>query len=499
MGWGPRRMNRATVARAAAGFGAWLLDHETDPRTRRGVVIGYDARHQSATFARDTAQILSGLGLRAWLLPRPLPTPVLAFAIGALQASAGVMVTASHNPAGDNGYKVFVGRRQIAAPVDAQIAAAIEAVPAVRTLARSDAWTELDDDVVRRYVERAASLVDVSSGRSLRVVYTPVHGVAGELVLEVLERAGFDKPIVVTEQFAPDPDFATVTSPNPEDRQTLRRAIAQARTADADLVVATDPDGDRCAVALPDAESDGGWRVLSGNEVGDLLAAMLADDPQPGTFATTIVSAHRLAAIARAHGRASARTLTGFKWLSRVPHLRYAYEEAIGYCVDPEAVLDKDGITAAVRVVELAATLRAEGRTLVDALLDLDLRYGISLTDQLTVELTSDDAGNTGRLDRLRDAMPADLAGLAVERIEDLAEGVDGLPGTAGVRIRLAAPWPGGLAQVVIRPSGTEPKLKAYLEVALPPAAPDESLRERQHTAAAVLAGLSAAVSEMLV
>jgi phosphomannomutase len=493
MGWGPRRMNRVSVGRAAAGFGAWLRANGGGP-----VVIGFDARHNSATFAQDTAQILAGLDITVLLLPGPLPTPVLAFAIADLGARAGVMVTASHNPAPDNGYKVYVGRSQISPPVDAQIATAIDAVGSLRDVSRSDRWTLADGGVVARYAERAAGLVAPTSARDVHVVYTAVHGVAGELVRSVLVAAGFPAPQVVAQQFDPDPDFPSVSSPNPEDPQTLRLALAVARGEGADLVVATDPDGDRCAVAVPDPQMVGGWRVLSGNEVGDLLGAFLVDDPRPGAFATTVVSGHRLGAIARAHGRPFAQTLTGFKWLSTVPTLRYAFEEAIGYCVDPDAVLDKDGITAALRVVELAATVKAQGRSLLDALLDLDLRYGIDLTERVVVDVAADQIEVTQRLRRLTRTAPDELAGLAVAQVDDLALGVDDLPGTPGVRITLDAPWPGGLAQVVVRPSGTEPKLKAYLEVALPPAGAQESLREQQHTAAAVLAGLSVEVSRLL-
>jgi phosphomannomutase len=478
MGWGPRRMNRATVARAAVGFGAWLLaERSRSP----AVVVGYDARHQSDVFARDTVEILAGFGIEALLLPRRLPTPVLAFALGALDATAGVMVTASHNPGADNGYKVYVGRQQIAPPFDEQIAAHIDAVTSVRDCARSDSWTLLDNDVVERYVDRAVSLVDPTSPRAVRVVYTPLHGVAGDLVLDVLHRCGVDDIHVVSEQFTPDPDFPTISSPNPEHPATMQAAIATAQAVNADLVIATDPDGDRCAVAVPDPAAVGGWRRLTGNEVGDLLGQWLADDDVPGTFATTLVSGSRLAVIAADHGRSFTRTLTGFKWLATVPDLRYAYEEAIGYCVDPHAVRDKDGITAALRVVELTATLRARGQSLLDALADLDRRFGRDLTDQVVV--ATDDAGLVRIMHRLREFAtqpPSALARLRVRAVADLDEGFARLPPTPGLLITLDGPTPGGSAQVVIRPSGTEPIVKAYLEVVEPPLAERIWLRRQQ-------------------
>jgi phosphomannomutase len=512
MGWGPRRMNRATVGRAAAGFGDWLLaERSASP----AVVVGYDARHGSDVFARDTVEILAGLGIEALLLPRALPTPVLAFSLGALDATAGIMVTASHNPAGDNGYKVYVGRQQIAPPLDEQIAAHIDAVPSVKGCARSDGWTLLDNDVVEHYVERAASLVDPSSPREVRVVYTPLHGVAGDVALDVLHRGGFNDVHVVGEQFTPDPDFPTISSPNPEHAQTLHAAIAMARSVDADLVIATDPDGDRCAVAVPDSATEGGWRRLTGNEVGDLLGQWLADDTVPGAFATTLVSSSRLGAIAAAHGRTFVRTLTGFKWLATVPSLRYAYEEAIGYCVDPHAVRDKDGITAALRVVELAATLHASGQSLLDALADLDQTFGRDLTDYVVA--SSDDIGRARILLRLREFArqpPRTLAGLGVRAVTDLDEGFAGMPPTPGLLITLDGPTAGSSAQVVIRPSGTEPIVKAYLEVVDPPRAepillprqqdwarPEPTARDSGHTedtAPAALNRLRAEVSVLL-
>jgi len=494
MGWGPRRMNRLTVGRAAAGFTKWLKAHGAGP-----VVVGYDARHNSKDYALDTAQICAGAGLPTFLLPYPLPTPVLAFAIGALRAAAGIMVTASHNPAHDNGCKVYVGRRQISAPVDAEIARAIDEVTALRDVPRSDAWVSLDDDVVSQYLDRAARLVAPRSPTDLSVVYTPIHGVAGPVLLAAFERAGLPAPQVVSEQADPDPDFPTVASPNPEDPAALRLALALGANVDADLVIATDPDGDRMAVAVPDpSRRPSAWRILTGDEVGDLLGQYLAEDPRPGAFATTIVSSTRLAAIAARHHRRFTRTLTGFKWLATVPDLRYAYEEAIGYCVDPDAVLDKDGITAALVVVGLAAELRTDGLTLLDALDDLDRSFGVHLTEQVTITADgSDPQWLPRRLAAITADPPSRLAGLRVTQVDDLAAGADDRPPTPGLRLLIASPWPDSVITVVLRPSGTEPKLKAYLQVARSPGRAD-LVDEQRRAAADLLALLHADVTQVL-
>ena len=504
MGWGPRRMNRVTVGCAAAGLSSWLRAHDA-----RSVVIGYDARHHSRVFATDTAAILAAAGLTARLLPRPLPTPVLVFAIGALDASAGVMVTASHNPAADNGYKVYVGRRPIVAPVDREIAALIDASGPLRDVSRADTWTTLDETVVQAYLARAAEQVEPAAPKDLTVVYTPVHGVAGPVLLAAFERAGFPAPRVVAAQAVPDPEFPTVTSPNPEDPETLSLALDLAATTHADLLLATDPDGDRCAVAVPDpghpvqaGSVDVRWRVLTGDEVGDLLGEFLTGQVGPGAYATTIVSGSRLAAIAARHHRAFAQTLTGFKWLAGVPDLRYAYEEAIGYCVDPSAVPDKDGVTAALRVADLAARLRADGRTLLDALDDLDRTYGVHRTAQVTVAVAGDHRSRiAARLAALAAKPPTRLADRAVVHVDDLRVGSPDRPSTDGVRLSLEGRSPGSTVRVVVRASGTEPKIKAYLEVALParPGGGDPpTLTADQRAASALLAALCTDVARLL-
>ena len=483
LGAGPNRMNRVVVSRAAAGLARYLQDtgHADEP-----VVIGYDARKNSDVFARDTAEVLSGAGLRAMVLPKPLPTPVLAFAIRHLGACAGVMVTASHNPPRDNGYKVYLGDgSQITPPADEQIAAAIAAVGTFDSVPRGTEWETLDDSVLDAYLDRAVHALDSSrlhpvGARDLRVVSTALHGVGGAVLVAAFERAGFAAPLAVPEQQDPDPTFRTVAFPNPEEPGAIDLALALAESSGADLVIANDPDADRCAVAIRPAA--GGWRMLRGDEVGALLGAFLAERGGAGTFATTIVSSTLLGKIAARHGIGYRETLTGFKWLTKVEDLAYAYEEALGYGVDPEGVLDKDGITAALLVAELAATLKADGRTVEGELERLTAEYGRHATDQLSLRV--DDLEQIPwMMASLRSAPPKELAGLAVTRLDDLSLGSPGLPPTDGLRLSLD-----GGARVVVRPSGTEPKLKCYIEVVTHGSASDaaalidslkDALRER--------------------
>jgi len=457
LGAGSNRMNRVVVTRAAAGLAAYLKSRGAGPGA--AVVVGYDARHNSDVFARDTAEVMTGAGLRALVLPRPLPTPVLAFAIRELGCVAGVMVTASHNPPRDNGYKVYLGDgSQIVPPADADIAAQIEAVGPVSELPRGDGWTVLDDSIVDAYLDTVAGLAG-DGPRDLRLVYTPLHGVGGSSAVQVLETAGFDAPYVVPQQEEPDADFPTVSFPNPEEPGAMDLALALAAERDVDLVVANDPDADRCAAAVPDAH---GWRMLRGDEVGALLAHHLLAGGRSGTYACSIVSSSLLGKMAAAAGQPFAETLTGFKWISKVDGLVFGYEEALGYCVDPEHVKDKDGVSALLLLCELAAAEKAQGRTLVDVLDDLALAHGLHATDQLSVRVT--DLAEIGvAMDRLRATPPSALGGLTVERVDDLSRGNGGLPPTEGLRYRLADG-----ARVIVRPSGTEPKLKCYLEVVVP-------------------------------
>ncbi|MFF6853000.1 phospho-sugar mutase [Streptomyces antimycoticus] len=468
LGAGPMRMNRAVVIRAAAGLAAYLRKHHDQGL----VVIGYDARYKSADFARDTAAVMTGAGFRAAVLPRPLPTPVLAFAIRHLGAVAGIEVTASHNPPRDNGYKVYLGDgSQIVPPADAEIAAEIAAIRSLNDVPRPDSgWETLNDDVLDAYLARTDAVLTPGSPRNARVVYTPLHGVGRETLTAAFARAGFPAPAVVPEQAEPDPAFPTVAFPNPEEPGAMDLAFATARKVAPDIIIANDPDADRCAVAVPTitnptAPTDAAdWRMLRGDEVGALLATHLVHKRARGSFATTIVSSSLLSRIAEDAGLPYAETLTGFKWLARVDGLRYAYEEALGYCVDPEGVRDKDGITAALLVAELTSELKEQGRTVTDLLDDIAVAHGLHATDQLSVRVTDLSLIGTA-MKRLREQPPTELAGLAVTSAEDLSRGTETLPPTDGLRYQLAGKDTVRSARVIVRPSGTEPKLKCYLEV----------------------------------
>lgn len=465
MGPGPHRMNRVTVARAAAGIAAYLLSRHEHP----AAVIGFDARHNSARFAQDCAEILSGAGVRALVLPRPLPTPVLAYAVRALGAEAGLMVTASHNPAADNGLKVYLGDgRQIVPPADAEIAALIDAVGPVAALPRSDDHITLGDDIVQDYIAQAARVPQRDTPSDVVSLHTAMHGVGSTVLQDAAVRAGFPAPFTVMAQRDPDPDFPTVAFPNPEEPGALDLAIAEGMRINVDVIIATDPDADRCAlvVGVPhgrpahaDARIPGEWVPLSGDEVGWLLGWwLLRRGGFTGSMAASLVSSTMLQRIAEDAGVPYATTLTGFKWISRVPDLGYGYEEALGYCVDPQHVADKDGITAALLALELIAALNAEGRTVFDVLDELALRHGVHATRQVSLRMPTP-ALIAAAVEGLRADPPRDLGGLPVEETVDLAEGMGDLPPTEGILLRL----PG--ARVIVRPSGTEPKVKCYLEV----------------------------------
>jgi len=491
LGPGPNRMNRAVVSRAAAGLAAYI---GSLPGTGRTVVVGYDARHKSDAFARDTAEIMEGAGIHAYVLPRPLPTPVLAYAIRNLGAAAGVMVTASHNPPQDNGYKVYLGDgTQIVPPADEEISARIDAVGSVSALPRGDGWETLGDGVLDAYLADVASLVDDDAPRDAAIAYTPMHGVGGDVVLRALALAGFPAPRVVRAQFAPDPDFPTVSFPNPEEPGAMDLALEEGLDADADVVIANDPDADRCAVAVPtrDRGAGGGpaYRMLRGDEVGWLLGWWLHERGIHGPYACSIVSSSLLSRMAASYGVEHHETLTGFKWIGRVPGLAFGYEEALGYCVDSARVADKDGVSAALRVVEMVAALKAEGRTVHDVLDALFVEHGLHATDQLSVRV-ADLSLISDAMTRLRAAPPSEVAGLAVESFEDLAAGAGGLPPTDGVRLRLAEG-----TRVIVRPSGTEPKLKCYLEVVVPVTSDVEASRlVAEHRLAALKAGMAEAL-----
>jgi phosphomannomutase len=370
-----------------------------------------------------------------------------------------VMVTASHNPPQDNGYKVYLGDgSQIVPPADAAIAAHIDAVGAWVDVPRSEEWERLDDSLLEAYVDDVAGLVG-DGPRDLRWAYTPMHGVGGDVVASVVRRAGFPAAHVVTEQADPDPDFPTLAFPNPEEPGAMDLSLALAADVGADLVVANDPDADRCAVAVPGVD---GWRVLRGDELGALLGDALLRRGVAGVYARSIVSSSLLGSLAASYGQPARETLTGFKWIGRVEGLAFGYEEAIGYCVAPHLVRDKDGVSALLRTLELAATLKAQGGSLAGRLDEIAREHDLHATDQLAVRMT--DLSLIGRvMDRLRSTPPTTLGGLVVEEAEDLATGSGDLPPTDALRYRLAH-----RARVVVRPSGTEPKLKCYLEVVEP-------------------------------
>ncbi|MBB4737469.1 phosphomannomutase [Actinoplanes octamycinicus] len=484
---GPNGMNLAVVTRAAAGLVHWLAGQGGEGP----LVIGYDARHGSREFAEVTARVATGAGRPALLLPGVLPTPVLAYAVRALDAVAGVMVTASHNPPQDNGYKVYLGAAlggpagdgaQIVPPADAGIEAAIRAVASAAAVPLGDAGTVLDQEIISAYVRSAAAVVDPAGPRDLSVAYTPLHGVGGETLAAAFAAAGFPRPVVVGEQGLPDPEFPTVTFPNPEEPGAMDLLVELAGSTGADLAIANDPDADRCAVAVPGP--GGAWRPLRGDELGVLLADHLIRRGTPGTYATTIVSSSLLGRLCAARGVPYAETLTGFKWIVRAAEdLAFGYEEALGYCVAPAMVRDKDGITAALTVAELAAGLKAEGRTLADRLDELAVEFGVHATDQLSVRV--DDLAEIGAaMGRARGNPPATLLGAPVSEV------LDRLPENDVLTFRTAT------TRVVIRPSGTEPKLKAYLEVVEPVG--DGDVAAARTRAAAGLSALRAEIAAVL-
>ncbi|MER7117178.1 phospho-sugar mutase [Saccharomonospora azurea] len=452
---GPNGMNTAVVVRTTAGLAAWLAKRSPGGT----VVVGRDARHGSERFADAAAEVLDAAGFDVRVLPRPLPTPVLAYATLSLGACAGIQITASHNPPADNGYKVFDHTGiQIIPPADSEIEAEIASAPAAVAVPRGRGARTLDDEVLDGYLDRVATLA-TSGAKDLRVAVTPLHGVGGPVVVEALRRAGFSDVHLVEAQAEPDPGFPTVAFPNPEEPGATDLLLRLAEDIDADLAVALDPDADRCAVGA--RERDGSWRMVTGDEAGVLLGDRLlarTDDGDP-LVATTIVSSSLLAEVARARGARHARTLTGFKWLMRAGDgLVYAYEEALGLCVNPDFVKDKDGIAAAVFAADVAAEAKSQGRTLLDLLDELMATHGVSVTGQVAPRF-ADLAERAAVMERVRTTPPTTLAGVPVTT-EELRE-ADALKLT-GDQIR-----------VIVRLSGTEPKVKAYLEVTAPPPGPE--------------------------
>ena len=485
---GPNRMNRAVVIRAAAGLAAFLAETVGEGFQ---VVIGCDARYKSSEFAADTAAVITAASGVAIQLPEQLPTPLLAYALLKRGADAGVMVTASHNPPADNGYKVYLGQRplqaiesdpvaalagagaQIVSPADGLIAEKISAVESVASVPRAESgWEHLDESIVEDYLSRIDDL-DVRAEADLSIVLTSLHGVGAGVAEAALARTGFTNLHPVTSQQAPDPDFPTVSFPNPEEAGALDDSYALAREIGAELIIANDPDADRFSAAIPDASAAVGYRQLSGDEVGLLLGEDAATRLAAGThhatgteapvFANSIVSSRGLAAAAASHGFTAVNTLTGFKWISRVAGLVFGYEEALGYCVDPAAVRDKDGISAAVTFAALASRLKSEGSSIEAELDRIRNRDGYFATAPLSFRL-DDVSLIAAAMAKLRENPPATLAGSPVAEVHDLSAGYDGLPPTDGILLLSESN-----SRVIVRPSGTEPKLKCYLEVVADP------------------------------
>ena len=465
---GPNRMNRVLVTQAAAGFANYLLQR-SDADATPTVVIGYDGRRNSRRFAIDSAEIFAGAGLRAILLPRLLPTPVLAYAVRHFGADAGVMVTASHNPPNDNGYKVYLGGAdggsQIVAPADAEIAAHIQRVADagdITALPRSESYETAGEDVVDAYIAATAAVAPAPFGvQEMRWVYTAMHGVGWETFSRVVKAAGYPAPRVVDEQRDPDASFRTVSFPNPEEPGAMDLAFARARAVDAEFIIANDPDADRLAIAIPDAAAEGGWRRLTGNEVGLLLgwrAARAAQGTAEASLACSLVSSPGLGAIAEKHGLDFHETLTGFKWISRAPGMVFGFEEALGYLVNPETVRDKDGISAAIAMLGMAADARVRETTIAGLLEELGAEIGHFASGQVSVRV-DDLSVIPALMSSLRATPPAAFGARTIAVVEDLAAGGADVPAGDVLRYRLDDG-----SRIIVRPSGTEPKLKVYVD-----------------------------------
>ena len=459
IGPGPSCMNRAVVGRTAAGIASYMKK-----RGMTKVVIGRDARYGSEDYTIETAEIMSGAGMDVYVLPRPLPTPVLAFATAHLGCDIGIMVTASHNPPQDNGYKVYVGpvadgidyaSSQIINPTDGFIATEISAVTSIKSITRGRKWTVLGEDVTTEYVKRTSALAPRPG--DLKIVYTAMHGVGTETIQRVFNHAGFATLILVDEQCTPDPDFPTVAFPNPEEPGAIDLALKKAHDFGADLVIANDPDADRCAAAINDPLV--GRRMLRGDELGIVFGEWIARSKPKGSFANSIVSSSTLRKISGHYGIDFQEVLTGFKWIAKIENLAFGYEEAIGYAVDSDNVNDKDGISAAIFLAQIAVDLKRDGLTISDLLNQVWERHGFHGTEQISIRVT-DMSAITHLLAGLRANPPREIAGRAVESIDDLAAPRDGLPPTDGLRI-----WLAGGIRIIVRPSGTEAKMKCYIEV----------------------------------
>ncbi|MFM1992279.1 MAG: hypothetical protein RL600_107 [Actinomycetota bacterium] len=490
LGAGPNRMNRVLVAQAAAGIRDYVNENFKNDAS---VVIGFDGRINSAIFARDSAEIFAAAGISTMLFDGVVPTPVLAFAGKYLNASAAIMVTASHNPPRDNGYKVYLGGAnggsQIISPTDKQIADKIRAIAASQTfdeIPKSTNYEVIGDEIRQAYVAETASLTgEIENGEALKIVYTAMHGVGWRTTQELFEAVGLPKPFTVDEQLLPDGNFPTVAFPNPEEPGAMDLAFAKAREVGADLIIANDPDADRLAIGVPDSSVAEGWRRLTGDEIGLLLGYQVARravaDGKTGALACSIVSSSALGKVANHFGLEYQETLTGFKWISKVPNLLFGYEEALGYCVDPQRTPDKDGISAALIAIDMAAELASQGKTLTDQLAELGELFGHYATGQISIRVT-DLTVISKIMQNLRANPPVMIDGVEA-KFTDLSIGTDKLGPTDGLRFDLADG-----RRVIVRPSGTEPKLKCYLQ----------AVGESIETATASLASLNDAMKELL-
>ena len=490
LGAGPNRMNRVLVAQAAAGIRDYVLENfSEDP----SVVIGFDGRINSAVFARDSAQIFAAAGIRTILFDGVVPTPVLAFAGKHLATSAAIMVTASHNPPRDNGYKVYLGGAnggsQIISPTDKEIAAKIRKVAESQTfdsIPKSDDFQIVGDELRQAYVGETASLTsEILEGESLKIVYTAMHGVGWHVVEKLFEAVGLARPITVDAQLLPDGRFPTVAFPNPEEPGAMDLSFSKANEVGADLILANDPDADRLAIGIPDSSAAAGWRRLTGDEIGLILGYEMARravaEGKKGTLACSIVSSSVLSKVAEHFDLDYRETLTGFKWISKVPGLIFGYEEALGYCVDPTRTPDKDGISAALIISALATQLATEGKSLESHLAELGEMFGYFATGQISIRVTDLSVINQ-IMSKLRNNPPTEIDGVAAN-FTDLKIGSATLGSTDGLRFDLADG-----RRVIVRPSGTEPKLKCYLQ----------AVSESKLQAESSLAALNQAMRELL-
>lgn len=494
LGFGPGAMNRVVVCQTTAGLAQFLLSHSVATSPLR-VIVGFDARKNSAIFARDTAEVLAGYGIEVLLTPGHVPTPIVAFGVRHLACDAGIMVTASHNPATDNGYKVYFGGAdmgsQIIPPADHDIEEQIRLIAATMAFGQIPRNPELvghtPATLLGEYTKATVSSVQplTTPKTPITAVYTAMHGVGGETFLALLEAAGFSTPVLVDQQFQPDPRFPTVAFPNPEELGALDLAFSRARDVGADIILAHDPDADRLAVALRD-QTRGAYYSLTGNQVGAILGWWSADRNQesgkPGTLANSIVSSPVLGKIAEHFSLNHVETLTGFKYVSRVPGLVFGFEEALGYLVNPSVVRDKDGISAALVILDIAQDLANKGLTLWDYLATIEKAVGGFASGQITIQT---DASSTSAplTDRVRALAPTQIGPRNVVACDDFLEGVASFPRDNILRFILSDG-----SRVIIRPSGTEPKVKVYLD----------TTGATRDTAEAALASLERDVREIL-